>query len=174
MVFYSHHCKLVPLLITFHSKCLNKAFDDQWLVAIEFKSSDVSSLSWSDMKKMNPSQVGTAFGGTNIVMCKRNSTGQFYVARGLRDMVHFTLGTEGKTQLTAFLKKNMVKYYELRGENSDCNHPAWFQVLSLSKKNTKERSFLESVDMQLKTIARDLIPELMKVSPLLQMTLIRI
>ena len=32
-------------------------------------------------------------------------------------MVHFTLGPEGKTQLTAFLKKNKVKYYELRGEN---------------------------------------------------------
>ena len=126
------------------------------------------------MKKMNSSQVGTSFGGTNIVMCKRNSDGQFYVARGLRDMVHFTLGPEGKTQLSAFLKKHNVKYYELRGENSDCNHPAWFQVLSFSKKNTKERSFLEKVDIQLKSIARVLIPELMKVCHLLLITLIRI
>ncbi len=115
------------------------------------------------MKQMTPSDVKVALQGSKIVMCKRNAHGQFYVARGLREMIHFTLGPTGKTQLTAFLSKNDINYVELRGEDNDPDHPPWFQVLSRSNKNSKERKFLDEVDLQLKSIAEVLIPELLKV-----------
>ncbi len=120
-------------------------------------------MSWSEMKQMTPSNVKEAFQSSKIVMCKRNAHGQFYVARGLREMIHFTLGPTGKTHLTAFLSKNDVNYVELRGEDNDSDHPPWFQVLSRSNKNSKERKFLDEVDLQLKSIAEVLIPELLKV-----------
>ena len=116
------------------------------------------------MKKMNPQQIHQAFAGSKIVLCKRNSSGQFYVARGLRNMVHFTIGPEGKTQLTAFLRKNNITFYELKGDDSDPEHPSWFQVLSRSNKNSKECQFLDDIDEQLKSIGKTLIPELLKVS----------
>ena len=142
----------------------NTAFNDQWLVGLHFKSNEAASLSWSEIKQMNPSKLQDIFHSSKVVMCKRNVAGQFYVARGLREMIHFTIGPTGKTHLSAFLNRFNIKHYEVKGDDNDQERPPWFQVLSRSKKNTRNTDFLDEVDMQLKAIGKVLIPELLKVS----------
>ena len=141
----------------------DSAFDAQWLIGIEFIKKEYSSYSWSDLNKLTSVIVTKIFTGAKIIMCKRNAVGQVYVAEGFKDMVHFTVGPDGKTRLTTFFKRHEVPFFQLKGEDSDPSHPSWFQVSSLSAKNSKDKDFLNSVDDKLKSIAATFVPELLKV-----------
>jgi len=140
------------------------AFKDQWLVGIEFKQANVSSRTWTEIRSMKKADVISTFGNSKIVLCKRNPKGQVYSVNGFRDMVHFTVGSEGKKQLCSFLNQNSIKYYELRGYDSDMPSPDWFNVISMPKSNTERPSdFLSTMNSKINDLAKAFIPHLMKV-----------
>ena len=101
-------------------------------------------------------------------MCKRNDNGQFYVAQGFRDMVHFSIGPEAKKQLSIFFREHQVDYHELKGIDINENQPSWFRVTSRSSKSNRDTDFMESIDSHMNNIASVFIPELIKVSILLR------
>jgi len=98
------------------------------------------------------------------VLCKRNDNGQFYVAQGFRDMVHFSIGPEAKKQLSKFFNDHQVEYHELKGIDSNENQPPWFRVTSRSTKSNRDIGFMETIDSHMNNIASVFIPELIKVS----------
>ena len=101
-------------------------------------------------------------------MCKRNDNGQFYVAQGFRDMVHFSIGPEAKKQLSTYFRDHQVEYHELKGIDSNENQPSWFRVTSRSPKSKRDNDFMETIDSHMNNIASVFIPELIKVSILLR------
>ena len=122
-------------------------------------------MSWSEIKSLKKSEIESTFTQSKILLCKRNPVGQVYVAKGFRDMVHFTVGPEGKNQLCNFLKKWSIKYYELRGFDSDMEAPSWFKVNSMpTKVEEKGSPFLHEMNSKMKGLAKVFIPHLMKVS----------
>ena len=82
-------------------------------------------------------------------------------------MIHFSVGPEGKTQLSAFFRKHDIPFYELRGDSKDLRQPDWFKVKSRVTEGKVKRSmneFIDEVDVSLKEVAKLIIPELLKVS----------
>ena len=153
-----------PSLIHF-SYLLDEAFKDQWLVGIEFNQPHVANKSWTEIRSMPKSEVNVVFKNAKIVMCKRNVNGQVYAANGFRDMVHFTLGNEGKQRLCNFLVNNSIRYYELRGYESEKATPIWFHATSLSPKSVDNKNtFLNGMKNRIEGLAKIFIPHLMKVS----------
>lgn len=113
---------------------------------------------------MHKADANRAFKNSKIVLCKRNVKGQVYSARGFRDMVHFTVGSEGKNQLCKFLTGNSIKYYEFRGFKSDMPAPSWFDVSSMPHNSVDEPSeFLCGMQSKMKHLGKAFIPHLMKV-----------
>ncbi len=142
----------------------SEAFRDQWLVGIEFKHPHIASWSWSNIRSMGKTGATEAFNGSKIILCKRNVEGQIYAAHGFRDMVHFTVGSQGKTVLCKFLKEKEIKYYELRGFKSDMPSPSWFNVSSIPHNSVDTPSeFLCSMQTKMKQLGKAFIPHLMKV-----------
>lgn len=113
---------------------------------------------------MGKACVTEAFEGSKIILCKRNVLGQIYAARGFRDMVHFTIGNQGKTVLCKFLNSKQIKYYELRGFKSDMPSPSWFHVSSIPHNSVDSPSgFLGCMHTKMKRLGKAFIPHLMKV-----------
>lgn len=124
-------------------------------------------MSWTEIKALKKSAIETTFSNSKVLLCKRNPTGQVYAANGFRDMVHFTLGPEGKLQLCKFLKKWSIKFFELRGYDSDMASPRWFNVSSMGNKtDNKSSPFLIEMASKMKLLGKNFIPHLMKVSSL--------
>ena len=122
---------------------------------------------------MKKADVVSTFGNSKIVLCKRNPTGQVYSANGFRDMVHFTVGSEGKKQLCTFLNQNSIKYYELRGYESDMPSPDWFNVISMPKSSTESpNDFLSTMNSKMNDLGKAFIPHLMKVRCIISFTFI--
>ena len=122
---------------------------------------------------MKKADVVSTFGNSKIVLCKRNPTGQVYSANGFRDMVHFTVGSEGKKQLCTFLNQNSIKYYELRGYESDMPSPDWFNVISMPKSSTESpNDFLSTMNSKMNDLGKAFIPHLMKVRCMISFTFI--
>lgn len=141
------------------------AFEDQWLIGIEFAKSNVSCMSWTEIKSLKKNDIQSAFKDSKIIACKRNARGQVYAARGFRDMVHFTVGGEGKKQLSSFLQLNQIKYYELRGFKNDMPAPDWFNVISMPDTSREPPSeFLSTMQAKIKELGKAFIPHLMKVN----------
>ena len=122
---------------------------------------------------MKKADVVSMFGNSKIVLCKRNPTGQVYSANGFRDMVHFTVGSEGKKQLCTFLNQNSIKYYELRGFESDMPSPDWFNVISMPNCSTESpNDFLSTMNSKMNDLGKSFIPHLMKVRCMISFTFI--
>ena len=113
---------------------------------------------------MSTKNAKKAFNNSKIILCKRNEHGQFYVAQGFCDMVHFTIGPEGKKQITKYFKDHEIKYHELKGLDTIEQQPPWFRVSSRGPKAKKDVLFLTKIDLYMKNIASVFIPKLIKVS----------
>ncbi len=114
---------------------------------------------------MSKSEAQSAFNNSKIIFCKRNVNGQVYAANGFREMVHFTIGNQGKEQLCRFFERNSIKFFELRGYETDMPAPPWFHVMSMPSKKEEETSpFLCNMKNKINQLAKTFIPHLMKVS----------
>ena len=93
--------------------------------------------------------------------------GQFYVATGFHDMIHFMVGPEGRKRLTQFFDANSVFYHELKGLGNDKTSPDWFRVHSLGKlaneKDPSKAKFLQCLAEMVTDLANVMIPHLVKV-----------
>jgi hypothetical protein len=114
---------------------------------------------------LKKSEIEASFKDSKIVVCKRNAVGQIYAAKGFRDMVHFSVGSEGKLQLCKFFRSNGVQFYELRGYKNDMPAPDWFHVVSMPTNEVEcESTFLTVMQSKIKELGSAFIPHLMKVS----------
>lgn len=141
-----------------------KDFKDQWLVGMEFMNPTIARMSWTEMKSLKKSVIHANFRNAKILLCRRNVTGQVYAANGFRDMIHFTIGMEGKKQLCTFLRNNEITYHELRGFQSDTSSPNWFDVRSMPNKSSEvPDKFVSTMQKKVQQLGKLFIPHLMKV-----------
>ena len=131
-----------------------------------------ANLSWNQLTSLPKKEINTIFSKAKIVLCKRDQGGQFYVATGFHDMIHFTVGTEGRKRLKKFFDTNSVIYHELKGLGKDKTSPDWFRVHSLGQIATEHDSskaqFLRSLTEKVTDLANVMIPHLVKVSFILE------
>ena len=121
-------------------------------------------MSWTEIRELKKSSVESTFNKSKIILCKRNMDGQVYAAHGFRDMVHFTIGNEGKKQLCTFFHNNSIRFYELRGYENDMESPSWFKVSSMPNKPDQAASpFLVSLKTKIQELGKVFILHLMKV-----------
>ena len=122
-------------------------------------------MSWAEIKSLNIRTAKATFKDSRIILCKRNTDGQVYAAHGFRDMVHFTIGSEGKKQLCNFLTSHSIDFHELRGYENDMESPSWFKVQSMPHKTSEAAPpFLSSMESKMQELGKAFIPHLMKVS----------
>jgi hypothetical protein len=123
---------------------------------------------------MKKADVISTFSNSKIILCKRNPIGQVYSANGFRDMVHFTVGSEGKKHLCTFLNRNSIKFYELRGYESNMPSPDdWFNVISMPTSSTERPSdFLSTMHSKINHLGKAFVPHLMKVCTIISFTFI--
>ena len=140
---------------------------------MEFNQTNISSRTWTEIRSMKKADVISTFSNSKIVLCKRNPIGQVYSANRFRDMVHFTVGSEGKKQLCTFLNRNSIKFYELRGYESDMPSPDWFNVISMPTSSTERPSdFLSTMHSKINHLGKAFVPHLMKVCTIISFTFI--
>ena len=131
-----------------------------------------ANLSWNELTSLPKKEINTIFSKAKIVLCKRDQRGQFYVATGFHDMIHFTVGPEGRKRLTKFFDTHSVFYHELRGLGNDKTSPDWFRVHSLgqiaNEQDPCDAKFLRSLTEKVTDLANVMIPHLVKVSFILE------
>jgi len=141
---------------------------------MEFNQTNISSRTWTEIRSMKKADVISTFSNSKIILCKRNLIGQVYSANGFRDMVHFTVGSEGKKHLCTFLNRNSIKFYELRGYESNMPSPDdWFNVISMPTSSTERPSdFLSTMHSKINHLGKAFVPHLMKVCTIISFTFI--
>ena len=142
------------------------AFGEQWLVALEIEDKDVSELNWSQMKAMSPKKILHHFAGKKVLLLKRCIHGQLYICEGFRNMVHFTLGSCGKKELTKFLDLAKIHYSELRGYSKiDGTLPSWIYALSMPNPGKEIPTPVQiKLHKKVEEAAAAFLPHLLKVS----------
>jgi len=141
---------------------------------MEFNQTNISSRTWTEIRSMKKADVISTFSNSKIILCKRNLIGQVYSANGFRDMVHFTVGSEGKKHLCTFLNRNSIKFYKLRGYESNMPSPDdWFNVISMPTSSTERPSdFLSTMHSKINHLGKAFVPHLMKVCTIISFTFI--
>ena len=154
-------------LLTLYFLIHNIAFHQQWLVGIEVMKPYAANSSWNQLTSLPKKEINTIFSKAKIVLCKRDQGGHFYVATGFHDMIHFTVGPEGRKRLTKFFDTHSVLYHELKGLGNDKTSPDWFRVHSLGQISHEQdpckAKFLQSLTVKVTDLANVMIPHLVKV-----------
>jgi hypothetical protein len=77
-------------------------------------------------------------------------------------------------QLCIFLNRNSIKFYELRGYESNMPSPDdWFNVISMPTSSTERPSdFLSTMHSKINHLGKAFVPHLMKVCTIISFTFI--
>ena len=135
-------------------------------MALEIEDQEVSELNWSQMKAMSQKKILHHFAGKKVLLLKRCIHGQVYICEGFRNMVHFTVGSCGKKELTKFFESAMIHYSELRGYSKvDGTSPSWIYALSMPSPGKGSPTPVQSkLHKKVEEVATAFLPHLLKVS----------
>jgi len=136
------------------------AFGNQWLISIKIDK-ELAHISWERLRLQNTKLLRNCI--TQIALVKRCEDGQFYVAQGFREMVHFTIGNKGRIEVTNFFQRVGIDCHVLRGFSNDRTSPSWFHVQSMPG-NSAATVLQKELHTKIRAVGLAFLPHLMRVS----------